>query len=70
MLVHTKRTGTVVKNWTLQDAEDEFERVYSMSEEEFRAEIFSAGEDPDRVIAQFEAAISAAIARARASGDM
>ena len=70
MLVHTKRTGTVVKKWTLQDAEDEFERVYSMSEDEFRAEIFSAGEDPDRVIAQFEAAISAAIARARARGDM
>ena len=70
MLVHTKRTGTVVKNWTLQDAEDEFERVYSMSEDEFRAEIFSTGEDPDRVIAQFEAAISAAIARARARGDM
>ncbi|MEM8775655.1 MAG: hypothetical protein AAGF53_11520 [Pseudomonadota bacterium] len=58
-----------MKNWTLQDAEREFERIITMSEDEFRAEIISSGEDPDRVISQFGAAISTAIARARTSGD-
>ncbi|MEM6891910.1 MAG: hypothetical protein AAF636_27915 [Pseudomonadota bacterium] len=58
-----------MKNWSLKDAEREFERVISMSDDEFRAEIISAGEDPDRVIAQFEGVVLAAIARARTNDD-
>ncbi|MEM9910537.1 MAG: hypothetical protein AAF922_07100 [Pseudomonadota bacterium] len=56
--------------WSLRDAKLEFERIIAMSEQEFRAEILSAGEDPDQVIEQFDAAMLAAIARARAADEM
>lgn len=55
----------MVKLWTLGDAERELRRVLETTDAELRAEIVSAGDDPDAVVEQFDAAVWAAIAQAR-----